>query len=422
MLRILAKIVSILGLFFLVAFPINSTPVQAQVNPCIDENGNAVDNTACRSVETDETLGSFFGKCQVNNSAAPGTETDGNQLTECIEQVLQVILIVSIIYLIIKITASNLGIIGKFGGGDNPVEETRKALQKGLTGILLIAGVTLLLGLFNNGTLNAGFLDFGPGRLAVDVPEPTPVTPTPNPVSPDPNAPAPTPDPNPETPIATDPTLIPCGFAPGQTIEDRDTTCLSVATGLTGLALPYSGRYGVSSYFGYDKTYPVVRYNNGTQPNVKARTHMGIDLLTPKGVELNPVAPGEVVFAGIRDGSGYGNHVVIIHVKDGITFYSLYAHMDTFAEYVDLNGNVVTDADGNPRQILAGDAVSVETTIGTSGNSNDPNKEPYGYHLHFQLMDSSYSPRGGSTNCKRPNVAVSCYDPFVAVPGFPRSK
>lgn len=88
----------------------------------------------------------------------------------------------------------------------------------------------------------------------------------------------------------------------------------------------------------------------------KWRHHNGIDIATPEGTPVKTVAPGVVLYSGLR--SGYGNTVVIGHDNGMIT---MYGH--------------------NSRLLVAqGQSVDAETTIALSGNTG----RSTGPHLHFE--------------------------------------
>jgi murein DD-endopeptidase MepM/ murein hydrolase activator NlpD len=88
----------------------------------------------------------------------------------------------------------------------------------------------------------------------------------------------------------------------------------------------------------------------------KLRHHNGVDIATPEGTPVKPVAPGVVLFSGARP--GYGNTVIIGHRDGTIT---LYAHN---------SANLVAE----------GEEAGSGTTIALSGSTG----RSTGPHLHFE--------------------------------------
>jgi murein DD-endopeptidase MepM/ murein hydrolase activator NlpD len=86
------------------------------------------------------------------------------------------------------------------------------------------------------------------------------------------------------------------------------------------------------------------------------RDHKGVDIATPEGTPVRPVAPGVVDFSGYRQ--GYGNTVIVRHENGMIT---LYAHNS-----INLKS--------------AGEPVDRGSTIAFSGSTG----RTTGPHLHFE--------------------------------------
>ena len=92
----------------------------------------------------------------------------------------------------------------------------------------------------------------------------------------------------------------------------------------------------------------------------KWRYHNGIDIAIPEGTPVKPVAPGVVVYSGLRP--GYGYTVLIEHDNGMIT---IYGH--------------------NSRLLVSqGESVGTETTIALSGNTG----RSTGPHLHFEAWQA----------------------------------
>jgi len=140
-------------------------------------------------------------------------------------------------------------------------------------------------------------------------------------------------------------------------------------------ALPVQGR--ISSLVG-------LRHDplNGT-----LREHHGIDIAVAAGTAVLPVAPGRVIFAGLR--GGYGNMVIVDHGDGTIT---LYAHnsVNLVAEGDEINGT------------------SPIALSGSTGRSTGP-------HLHFEAWRGNINitstfltgeAQTGNTGIRRPVDAI----------------
>ncbi|RNC67580.1 MAG: DUF4124 domain-containing protein [Desulfuromonadales bacterium] len=112
------------------------------------------------------------------------------------------------------------------------------------------------------------------------------------------------------------------------------------------------------------------------------REHHGIDIAVPEGTPVRPVAPGRIIFAGVRP--GYGNMVI---VEQGNGTITLYAHNSV---------NLVS----------AGDDVAASSTIALSGSTG----RSTGPHLHFEAwkdgmnITSSYLPAHAGTTPAHKNL------------------
>jgi murein DD-endopeptidase MepM/ murein hydrolase activator NlpD len=129
------------------------------------------------------------------------------------------------------------------------------------------------------------------------------------------------------------------------------------------LLLPVSGRITSPVGFRHDPIDGVVR------------DHKGVDIATPEGTPVRPVAAGIVTFSGYR--SGYGNTVIVRHDDGTIT---LYAHNST---------NLKNE----------GEPVDRSSTIAFSGSTG----RTTGPHLHFEAwkdgvnMTASFIPGAASS-------------------------
>ncbi|HYS42637.1 MAG TPA: M23 family metallopeptidase [Geobacteraceae bacterium] len=106
------------------------------------------------------------------------------------------------------------------------------------------------------------------------------------------------------------------------------------------------------------------------------RDHKGVDIATPEGTPVRPVAAGIVTFSGYR--SGYGNTVIVRHDDGTIT---LYAHNSTNLKH-------------------EGEPVDRSSTIAFSGSTG----RTTGPHLHFEAwkdgvnMTASFIPGAASSH------------------------
>ena len=92
----------------------------------------------------------------------------------------------------------------------------------------------------------------------------------------------------------------------------------------------------------------------------KWRQHNGIDIAIPTGTPITAVAPGVVIYSGLR--SGYGYTVLVEHINGMIT---LYAHNSAL-------------------QSTVGQQVDSTTVIALSGNTG----RSTGPHLHFEAWQN----------------------------------
>lgn len=90
--------------------------------------------------------------------------------------------------------------------------------------------------------------------------------------------------------------------------------------------------------------------------NGRLTHHNGLDIATPSGTPVKPVAPGTVIFSGWK--GGYGNMVILAH-QDGMI--TIYAHHTS-------------------NSVNEGDRVTSDTIIAHSGSTG----RSTGPHLHFE--------------------------------------
>lgn len=99
------------------------------------------------------------------------------------------------------------------------------------------------------------------------------------------------------------------------------------------------------------------------------RMHYGTDIANSAGTRVNAAAPGIVTHAGWL--SDYGRTVIITHSINGVTYATLYAHLNRIS---------VT----NGQMVKAGAQIGL---MGSTGNSTGP-------HLHFEVHKGGYAGYG----------------------------
>jgi murein DD-endopeptidase MepM/ murein hydrolase activator NlpD len=92
----------------------------------------------------------------------------------------------------------------------------------------------------------------------------------------------------------------------------------------------------------------------------KLRHHNGIDIAIPEGTPVIPVAPGVVVYSGLRPGYGY---TVLVEHSNGMI--SLYGHNSRL-------------------EAIQGQAVDRDSVIALSGSTG----RSTGPHLHFEVWQA----------------------------------
>ncbi|HWO78116.1 MAG TPA: M23 family metallopeptidase [Bacillus sp. (in: firmicutes)] len=105
----------------------------------------------------------------------------------------------------------------------------------------------------------------------------------------------------------------------------------------------------------------VTRVTSGFRTSARPN-HFGVDFAAPGTHEIYAAADGTVSRSYIS--SSYGEVIFIVHVIDGQTWETVYAHM----------------REGS-RRVMEGDRVRQGQVIGIMGNTGDST----GQHLHFEL-------------------------------------
>src|SRR5699024_7513136 len=104
------------------------------------------------------------------------------------------------------------------------------------------------------------------------------------------------------------------------------------------------------------------------------RNHNGIDISASRGTPTYAAADGVVsravsgcVEGNKSCGSGYGNHIIVVHQLKGKTYATVYAHLSSLS-------------------VSQGQVVSAGQHIGGIGNTG----HSYGAHLHFEVHPGGY--------------------------------
>lgn len=97
--------------------------------------------------------------------------------------------------------------------------------------------------------------------------------------------------------------------------------------------------------------------------------HLGIDLFVVEGTEVFAPLPATVHSAADNAGLGnYGPTVILSHVLDGVSFYTLYGHLSR----------------ASLDRLKAGGALAAGSLVGEVGDLQENGSWPP--HLHFQII------------------------------------
>lgn len=101
--------------------------------------------------------------------------------------------------------------------------------------------------------------------------------------------------------------------------------------------------------------------------------HTGIDFATPHYCDILAAQTGTVILS--EENGGFGNCVILEHDLNGVTMYTLYAHLSEIL-------------------VKRGDFVVMGQMIGKEGGSDyDPGHgTSTGHHLHFEIRDENFTP------------------------------
>ena len=124
--------------------------------------------------------------------------------------------------------------------------------------------------------------------------------------------------------------------------------------------------------------------------SITGRSHDGYDIANALGTSINAAYAGIVERKGAESG-GFGNYIMLRHNAQGVTFFTLYAHMQS-------QSNVPIGA-----FVSQGSQIGL---MGSTGWSTGP-------HLHFMIYSDSYLSTGslgctyGPTKCFNPGKYIS---------------
>jgi len=164
-------------------------------------------------------------------------------------------------------------------------------------------------------------------------------------------------------------------------------------------------RYGVGKY---DEDRVVYKHSELFDHDKESRSvHLGIDIFVPPGTQINSPLPAKIhSFANNNTFGNYGPTIILKHILEGFTFYTLYGHLSLNSLSVLIDG----------QKFAAGD------TIAWIGDSHENGKWPP--HLHFQIIidmgDWKGDFPGVASPSQRQKYLELCPDPnlILRIPGL----
>jgi murein DD-endopeptidase MepM/ murein hydrolase activator NlpD len=131
--------------------------------------------------------------------------------------------------------------------------------------------------------------------------------------------------------------------------------------GLGAIQWPLPGGTRISDGFGY----------RSSPGGIGSTDHMGMDFDPGSGTPIHAIADGVVTTAQKSDNGGLGCYVEIAHNVNGLSFASVYAHMQCATV-----------------SMSQGESITVTQLVGLVGNTGASTGE----HLHFEIHNSSGTP------------------------------
>ena len=159
-------------------------------------------------------------------------------------------------------------------------------------------------------------------------------------------------------------------------------------------------QYGYGGFFENRIVYNV--FDNFATTAEHRSIHLGIDVWTEAGASVYAPLDGVVHSFQINQGDGnYGPTIILEHMIEGQTLYSLYGHLST------------SDLDG----LFVGKTFSKGDLLCHLGNTHENGKWPP--HLHFQLMHELEGWKGDYPGvCSRQDewhYRKNCPDPLALI-------
>ncbi|WP_449403756.1 peptidoglycan DD-metalloendopeptidase family protein [Exiguobacterium artemiae] len=133
----------------------------------------------------------------------------------------------------------------------------------------------------------------------------------------------------------------------------------------------YAKKYSVttstkaSSGFSRPASGPITQGYGGASGVYGYTFHNGIDIGAPTGTPVYASAGGTVITS--RYYGAYGNHIMMKSTVNGVSYTTVYAHL-------------------NSRSVYVGQTIAKGTKIGTIGATGNA----FGAHLHFEMHRGSY--------------------------------
>jgi murein DD-endopeptidase MepM/ murein hydrolase activator NlpD len=166
------------------------------------------------------------------------------------------------------------------------------------------------------------------------------------------------------------------------------------------LLLQANARYGIGGYLENRKVYARSRVFDAASQDEEPRTlHLGIDIWGQSGTQVMAPLDGMVHSTGNHSEYGnYGATIILKHLLEGTTFYTLYGHL-SFADLV----------------LKPGQTVTAGEVIAHFGEPEENGHWPP--HLHFQVMTDMQGFSGDYPGVCAPssvNAFISnCPDPML---------
>ncbi|MEQ1675183.1 MAG: peptidoglycan DD-metalloendopeptidase family protein [Chitinophagaceae bacterium] len=163
--------------------------------------------------------------------------------------------------------------------------------------------------------------------------------------------------------------------------------------------LKSGARYGIGGYAEHRTIYRVSNVFDSTGLAGEPRTvHLGTDIWGPAGTPVMAPLDSIIHSFAFNDRFGdYGATIILSHILDGLTFYTLYGHLSLIS--------IQNCSEGQP--------VQKGTTFATFGIPEENGHWPP--HLHFQVINDLKSNKGDypgvCTAADKRKYLANCPDP-----------